>query len=107
MMQPTYAAARAAADRIHRYFGRHPILSGGPTATPPDAATLAALIDAAFWTSLRREEIYTPRISLAFIDPKQIAEPISFATPVPLVPANLTKLAAAVERPGIHLCVWS
>src|SRR5687768_12794626 len=31
----------------------------------PDAETIEAVIEAAFWASLRREEGYTPRISLA------------------------------------------
>jgi hypothetical protein len=106
MRPPTYAAARTAADRIHRYFGLHPISTGAPTGTMPSTATLAALIDAAFWTSLRREEIYSPRISLAFVASPQVTHPVSFATPISLVPRDLTKLAGAVERSGIHLCVW-
>ena len=103
-MQPTYAAASAAADRIYHHFAAHPQPDG--TAAPPDSGTLAELIDAAFWTSLRREEIYTPRISFAYVAPEQVARPINFATPLSLAPRDLTKLAAAVERSGIHLCVW-
>jgi len=106
MMQPTYAAASAAAERIHRHFVANPVAAEGPVGAVPDADTLATLIDAAFWTSLRREEIYTPRISFAYVAPEQVALPISFATPLSLEPKDLTKLAAAVERSGIHLCVW-
>jgi len=106
MIQPTYAAASAAADRIHRHFTANPIAMEGLIGTLPDADTLAAIIDAAFWTSLRREEIYTPRISFAYVGPEQVVHPISFATPLSLDPKDLTKLAAAVERSGIHLCVW-
>src|ERR1700722_5257423 len=109
MTQPTYAAARLAADRIHRN-----LTSQSPAAQPsseqiaklPDSATLAALIDAIFWTSLRREEGYIPRISLAFVAPEQLDDAIAFATSFPLVPRDLTKLAAAVERGGLHLGVW-
>jgi len=64
-MQPTYAAAKLAADRIHRHLASDSIPARSPvahTAAQPNPATLAALIDAAFWTSLRREEGYIPRI---------------------------------------------
>jgi len=108
-MQPTYAAAQLAADRIHRHLAAH----SAPTqpfaarvATLPDSATLAALIDAAFWTSLRREEGYIPRISLAFAAPEQVDHAAAFATSLSLEPKDLTKLAAAVERAGLHLGVW-
>ena len=40
-------------------------------ASVPDAETIEAIIDAAFWASLRREEGYVPRISLAFLSPEQ------------------------------------
>ncbi len=106
MPPPTYAAARIAADRIHHYFKRNPLPPSECLATLPDPATLAALIDIAFWTSLRREESFTPRITLAFAGPDQVKKPISFATPIPLIPTDLTRMAAAVERSGIHLCVW-
>lgn len=54
--RPTYAAAQFAADRIHRHLATHPVraqFSAEHAATLPDSATLAALIDAAFWTRLR------------------------------------------------------
>ena len=101
MIQPTYAAAQLAADRIHRQLATH-----SNVAAQPDAATLAALIDAAFWTSLRREEGYIPRISLAFVAPAQVDDAISLAVPLPLQPKDLTKLAGGVERIGLHLGVW-
>ncbi len=106
MMPPAYAAARAAAERILGYFARHPVPPGKNNARIPNADTLAAMIDAAFWTSLRREEIYTPRISFAYVGSAQVPRPVTFAEPLPLAPRDLTKLAAAVERAGIHLCVW-
>ena len=109
MIRPTYAAAQLAADRIHRHLATHPVpaqFSAEHAATLPDSATLAALIDAAFWTSLRREEGYIPRISLAFVAPEQVSDAIAFATSLSLEPKDLTKLAAAVERAGLHLGVW-
>ncbi|HTB15003.1 MAG TPA: hypothetical protein VK752_25705 [Bryobacteraceae bacterium] len=109
MIQPTYAAARLAANRIHRHLAAHSTpaqFSAEHAAALPDAATLAALIDAAFWTSLRREEGYIPRISLAFVAPGQVDDAVSFATSLSLEPKDLTKLAGAVERIGLHLGVW-
>jgi hypothetical protein len=106
--QPTYAAAQLASDRIHRQLATHSTSqqSVERAAKLPDSATLAALIDAAFWTSLRREEGYIPRISLAFVAPGQSDDAVSFATSLSLAPKDLTKLAAAVDRAGLHLGVW-
>jgi hypothetical protein len=73
--------------------------------SPPTLA-IAAIIDAAFWASLRREEGSAPRISLAFLPPDRARYPLTFATRLPLAPAVLAKVAPAVERPGIHLGVW-
>ncbi len=109
MIQPTYAAAQLAAARIHRRLAARSVsaqLSAERAATLPDAETLAALIDAAFWTSLRREEGYVPRISLAFVAPRQVDGAVAFAASLSLDPKDLTKLAAAVERAGLHLGVW-
>lgn len=109
MIQPTYAAAQLAADRIHRHLATHSVsaqFSAEHVATLPDSATLAALIDATFWTSLRREEGYIPRLSLAFVAPGQVDDAVGFATSLSLEPKDLTKLAAAVESAGLHLGVW-
>jgi hypothetical protein len=109
VIQPTYAAAQLAANRIHRHLATHSNaaqFSAEHVASLPDAATLAALIDAAFWTSLRREEGYIPRISLAFVAPGQVGDAISFAVSLSLEPKDLAKLAGAVERIGLHLGVW-
>jgi len=64
------------------------------------------MIDAAFWASLRREEGYSPLISLAFVSPEQAVSPLRFERSLLLGSKALTKLAPAVERPGIHLGVW-
>lgn len=110
MIQPTYAAAQLAADRILRHPALHSVraqFSVAHTATLPDSATLAVLIDAAFWTSLRREEGYVPRVTLAFVAPEQVEDAVVFASSLSLEPKGLTKLAAAVERAGLHLGVWT
>jgi hypothetical protein len=109
VIQPTYAAARLAADRIHRHLAMHSAPAKAPNArvaTLPDPATLATLLDAAFWTSLRREEGYIPRISVAFVAPEQVDDAVAFAASLSLDPKDLAKLAAAVERAGLHLGVW-
>jgi hypothetical protein len=72
----------------------------------PDAETIEAIIDAAFWASLRREESYIPKISLAYLPPEAAVSPLLFEQPLPLAPDKLVKLAPAVERAGIHLGVW-
>jgi hypothetical protein len=60
----------------------------------------------AFWASLRREEGRSPKISLAYLPPEQAGEPLTFGRALPLEAGVLTRLAPAVERPGIHLGVW-
>jgi hypothetical protein len=72
----------------------------------PDTAAIEAIIEAAFWASLRREEGYIPRISLAFVAPESVQWPLKFERRLPLSAEPLTRLAPAVERPGIHLGVW-
>jgi hypothetical protein len=75
-------------------------------APEPDADAIEAIVDAAFWASLRREEGLQPRISLAFLPPDPAGNPLTFERPLPLSASALAKLAPAVERPGIHLGVW-
>jgi hypothetical protein len=72
----------------------------------PDASAIEQLVDTAFWASVRREEGYIPKISLAYLPPSADVHPLLFGHPMSLDPGALTKLAAAVERPGIHLGVW-
>lgn len=106
-----YLAARVAAPRILAYFENHAGSRGQSeggiaTAVLPAVETIEAMIDAAFWASLRREEGYVPKISLALLAPDQSRFPLRFERPLPLNPAVLTRVAPAVERPGIHLGVW-
>lgn len=102
-MQPAYPVATVAAARVHPHFAAHSLPPGA--AAPPDQLTIEALIDAAFWTSLRREEGYVPRVSLAFVTPEQVVYPLTLERSIALSPAALTRVAPAVERPGIHLGV--
>jgi len=110
MTEPAYPAARAVALRLQPHFARHLAAerqhSQRDLAPHPDAQAIEAIVDAAFWASLRREEGYMPRISLAFLSPEQAAHPLVFARALTLTPEVLTRIAPAVERPGIHLGIW-
>jgi hypothetical protein len=101
-MMPAYPPARVVAPRVQEHFARAGDGQGGPLR----ADVIEAVIDAAFWASLRREEGYVPRISLALLPPERVARPLRFERPIPLTPESLTKMAPAVDRPGIHLGVW-
>ena len=79
---------------------------GGEAAAVPDASCVEAMIEAAFWASLRREEGYLPRISLAYVAPDTVKWPLKFERRLPLAAQPLARLAPAVERPGTHLGVW-
>ena len=111
MTYGAYPARRSVAERVRAHFVRH--LAQGSSdaasvsciAAPPEVDAVEALIDVAFWTSLRREEGYVPIISLALVAPDETPSPLCFAHPLPLEPAALAKVAPAVERPGIHLGV--
>ncbi|MDP9054580.1 MAG: hypothetical protein M3N93_09810 [Acidobacteriota bacterium] len=107
MTSPAYPLARKAARRVHPHYARHLADPESSLQPPllPDVETVEAMIDAAFWASLRREEGFTPRVSLAFVHPSMLPLPLTFEKPVPLAAQPLTRLGPAVERPGIHLCV--
>jgi hypothetical protein len=110
MSEPGYPAARAVAPRLQTHFARHraaTLAAGGRLQLPlPDLDSIEAIIDAAFWASLRREEGYVPRISLALLPPEHSVDPLLLERALPLSPAALVRVAPAVERPGIHLGVW-
>ena len=110
MIAPTYPDSRVVAATVHERFARHIAAvrqKGQQNIAPqPDALTIEAIINAAFWASLRREESYFPKISFAFLPPEQAGQPLTFERPLPFNPVTLARLAPAVERPGIHLGVW-
>jgi hypothetical protein len=106
----TYPAARLASPKVHAYFARH--LDAGKRqsqellAPIPEARVIERLINAVFWASLRREEGYIPKISLAYLPPELDSNSLLLEHPLPLEPGVLTKIAPVVERAGIHLGVW-
>ncbi|PYX76587.1 MAG: hypothetical protein DMG72_04505 [Acidobacteria bacterium] len=109
-MTGSSSIAQALSDAVAPHFARHIAAArrhgADGFAVSPDAASIAAMVDAAFWASLRREEGYVPTISLAYLSPEHTANAMRFARPLALEPGALTKIAPAVERPGVHLAVW-
>src|SRR5436190_9346447 len=105
-----YPPAHAVAPAVRAHFQRHVdearAAGGDGLAMVPDERAIEAIIEAAFWASLRREEGYIPKISLAYVSPEEVAHPLRFDSALPLQPSLLTRVAPAVERAGIHLAVW-
>ena len=109
MTEPAYPAARAVAATVEDFFARRleACEQGADDLAPgPDAAAVEAVVDTAFWASLRREEGRATRVSLAYLPPERAESPMLFEARLPFTPGGLTRLAPAVERPGIHLGVW-
>lgn len=108
-MAPRYPSAHEVAPKVHQHFARYldlAVTPVGPGTDAPTARDVEELVDAAFWASLRREEGYLPRISLALVPPDHAIHPLFFDRPLSLGPVVLVRVAPAVERPGIHLGVW-
>jgi hypothetical protein len=107
---PAYPPGRAAALRVHEYFSEHRELvrdtESAILASTVSAEVIEAVIDAAFWASLRREEGFVPQVSLAILGPEQASRPVVFENALPLTPASLAKVSPAVVRPGLHIAVW-
>jgi hypothetical protein len=110
MSEPSYPAARLIASKVRAHFVQHLATARRRGRTDlcaePEASDIEAMIDAAFWASLRREEGVTPTISLALLPQDGAGQAMTFARSLPLRAATLAKVAPAVERPGIHLGVW-
>jgi hypothetical protein len=106
----TYPPARLVAPKAHEHFAKHldaaRARGHNPIAALPSPEVIERMIDATFWASLRREEGYVPKISMAFLPPEHNEHPMLIEQPVPLTPTALTKIAAIVEHAGIHLGVW-
>lgn len=108
--QPSYQAAKKVATLVERHFKNHLAQAAAADeqdlANAPSARVIEQMLDAAFWTSLRKEEGHSPQISMAYLPPEQAGKPLVFDQHLPLNAAILTKLAPGVERAGIHLGVW-
>ena len=110
MILQSYPTAKLAAPAVHEHFAKHigaaRTRGRDPNATLPSTQVIEQMINATFWASLRREEGYIPKISMAFLPPDHTEHPMRLERPMPLAPASLTKIAAIVEHAGIHLGVW-
>jgi len=106
----TYQAAQIVAPTIETHFAEHLAEASAKgeldLAPQPPARVIEAILDAAFWSSLRKEEGHSPKISIAFLPPEQATKSLLFKQNLPLNPNVLTKLAPGVERGGIHIGVW-
>ncbi len=106
----TYQAAKLVAPKIELHFAKHLAEANAKgevdLAPQPPARVIEAILDAAFWSSLRKEEGHSPKISIAFLPPEQAGKPLLFTNKLPLNATVLTKLAPGVERGGIHIGVW-
>jgi hypothetical protein len=110
LSEPSYLAARMVATKIEKHFLEHLEVAQATgeqeLAFAPSISVIESIIDIAFWASLLREEGHPPKISIAFLTPQQAQKPLIFEHQQRLTPHNLSKLAPAVEHPGIHLGVW-
>jgi len=110
LSQQIYPPARLVAPKAQEHYAKHLIAARmrgrEPVAALPSTDVIERLINEAFWASLRREEGYVPKISLAFLPPEHNEHPMLVERPLPLTPGTLTKIAAIVEHAGIHLGVW-
>jgi len=108
--EPTYKAARLVSGAIEKHFAGQLATAAergeANLAPEPSKHTIESIIDTAFWTSLRKEEGRSPKISMAFLPPRQSEQPLLFEQRLPLTSDVLNKLSPAVERSGIHLGVW-
>lgn len=107
--EPTYLAAKMVSSTLREHFEQQFLPSAkkakkNPLA--PDQYVIEGLIDAAFWASLRHEEGYVPKISMAFLPPAAGENNLVFNEPQRLTPHNLVKLSPAVILPGVHLGIW-
>ena len=106
----TYKAAGIVAKQVELHFKKHHQSAKQDNATKratiPKAAIIETIIDITFWASLRREEGRSPKISIAYVNPENVENPLIFGEKLKFTTHVLTKLAPAVERSGIHLGVW-
>ena len=97
--------------KVHEHLTRHREQIRGTNrktlASVASAEAIEAVVDAAFRASLRREESYIPRVSLAILAPEEAVQPLVFEEALPLTPGSLARVSPAVARSGLHLAVWN
>lgn len=103
----SYRAAQKVAPVLEEHFRRFSTAQAEKSHAPvPDALQIESILDVAFWASLRREEGYSPKVSLAFLPPDYADHSLQFEHRQRLSTENLTKISPGVERPGIHVGIW-
>ena len=111
MNEPAHRPGRVIATRAHDYFVRHREQLGKTSrtivASVASIDAIEAAIDAAFRTSLRREEGYIPRLSLAILAPEEAVQPLMFEEALSLTAGSLANLSPGVARAGLHVGVWN
>src|SRR6201988_3112739 len=84
---PTYKAARLVSGVIERHFIAQLAAAAergeSNLAPEPSKHTIETIIDTAFWASLRKEEGRSPKISIAFLPPRQSELPLAFEERLP------------------------
>src|SRR6266850_4099302 len=92
--ETSYKAARLVSGAIETHFAEQLAAAAkrgeDGLAPEPRKQIIEAIIDTAFWTSLRKEEGRSPKISLAFLPPDKSEQPLIFAERLPLSPDVLT-----------------
>ncbi|WP_234461969.1 putative sensor domain DACNV-containing protein [Pedobacter segetis] len=110
MNQNTYQAAKTASVVLENHFKdliRVAIEKGEQKiASIPKQQNIEAIINVAFWASLRKEEGRSPKISISFLSPEEAEQPLLFGVRLPFNTNTLVKLAPGIERAGVHLGVW-
>jgi hypothetical protein len=104
-----YAAAPLVASKLEAHLTKHLCESfsqADQQSALPDKQIIETIINTAFWTSLQREEGYSPRMSLAYLSPEQAIRAMMFEQPLPLDPRTLTKLSPAIKSSGLYLGIW-
>ena len=104
---PSYPAARTVAQKLEALVSGSTPFEDFADAPRLDAAAMEEVITTAFWASLRREEGHTPKISVACLPPEGTAKPVRFDPRLRLEAELLSRLAPAVESPGIHIGAWT
>lgn len=107
--EPTYLAAKMVSNVIREHFEeQYELHRQGKVEAMlvPDQYVIEGIIDTAFWASLRHEEGYTPKISVAYLPPNEGENNLVLQHKQRLTPHNLVKMSPAVIEPGIHLGVW-
>ncbi len=111
MNEPADPPVRVVARKAHEYFTRHREqireTSLETLASVASAEAIETVIGAAFRASLRREETYIPRLSLAMLAPEEAVQPLVFEEALPLTPTGLARISPAVARSGLHVAVWN